>query len=40
MPGHVAATRACLDHMDEALDSENATHDRESILAALAVRLH
>ena len=40
MPGHVAATRACLEHMDEALDSENASHDRESILAALAVRLH
>ena len=40
MPGHVAATRACLEHMDEALMSENATHDRESILAALAIRLH
>lgn len=40
MPGHVAATRACLEHMDEALLSEDASHDRESILAALAVRLH
>ena len=40
MPGHVAATRACLEHMDEALMSEDAAHDRESILAALAVRLH
>jgi hypothetical protein len=42
MPGHVAATRACLEHMDEALtsDAEHAAHDRESILAALAVRLH
>jgi ribonucleotide reductase alpha subunit len=40
MPGHVAATRACLEHMDEALTSEDAAHDRESILAALAVRLH
>jgi hypothetical protein len=40
MPGHVAATRACLEHMDEALLSENAVHDRESILAALAIRLH
>jgi len=40
MPGHVAATRACLDHMDEALMSEDAVHDRESILAALAVRIH
>ena len=40
MPGHIAATRACLDHMDEALMSDNAVQDRESILAALAVRLH
>ena len=40
MPGHVAATRACLDHMDDALMSEGAARDRESILAALAVRLH
>ena len=40
MPGHVAATRACLEHMDDALMSEGAAHDRESILAALAVRLH
>ena len=40
MPGHVAATRACLEHMDEALMSEDAAHDRESILAALAVRIH
>ena len=40
MPGHVAATRACLEHMDEALMSNDAAHDRESILAALAVRLH
>ena len=39
MPGHVAATRACLEHMDEALISEGA-NDRESILAALAIRLH
>ena len=40
MPGHVAATRACLEHMDDALVSNDAAHDRESILAALAVRLH
>ncbi len=40
MPGHIAATRACLDHMDDALMSDGAAHDRESILAALAVRLH
>jgi hypothetical protein len=40
MPGHVAATRACLEHMDEAMMSNDAAHDRESILAALAIRLH
>ena len=40
MPGHVAATRACLEHMDDALTSADAAHDRESILAALAMRLH
>jgi len=40
MPGHIAATRACLEHMDDALTSEDASHDRESILAALAMRLH
>ena len=39
MPGHRLATRACLSHMDEALHSDRA-QDRESILAALAVRLH
>jgi hypothetical protein len=40
MPGHVAATRACLDHMGEALVSDGGLQDRESILAAVAVRLH
>jgi hypothetical protein len=40
MPGHIAATRACLEHMDEALTSSDAAHDRESILAALALRIH
>jgi len=40
MPGHLVSTRACLEHMDEALMSDDAAHDRESILAALAVRLH
>ena len=40
MPGHVAATRACLEHMEEALMSKDEAHDRESILAALAIRLH
>lgn len=39
MPGYAQATRACLSHMDEALIS-NLPSDRESILAALAVRLH
>ena len=40
MPGHRAATRPCLDHMNEALLRDDGVHDRESILAALAVRLH
>ena len=40
MPGYAQATRACLEHMGEALDSNNGSHDREAILAALAVRLH
>ena len=39
MPGYAQATRACLEHMDEALGSD-APRDRETILAALAVRLH
>ena len=39
MPGYAQATRACLDHMEEALTS-NGANDRESILAALAIRLH
>jgi hypothetical protein len=40
LPGHVAATRACLDHMGEALVSDGGIQDRESILAALAIRIH
>ena len=40
MPGHVAATRACLEHMGEALDSHGGPQDRESILASLAIRIH
>jgi hypothetical protein len=40
MPGYGQATRACLDHMNEALDSNDAAHDREAILASLAMRLH
>jgi|SRR6476659_5531402 hypothetical protein len=39
LPGHREATRACLAHMEEALGSDRPA-DRESILAALAVRLH
>ncbi|MCY7281357.1 MAG: hypothetical protein LH610_10770 [Sphingomonas bacterium] len=38
MPGHALATRACLEQ-GEALGS-NSHRDRETILAALAVRLH
>lgn len=40
MPGCVQATRSCLDHMGAALDSHDPARDRETILAALAVRLH
>src|SRR5438128_588921 len=36
MPGHRIATASCLEHMDEALESESAT-DCQTILAALAV---
>ncbi len=39
LPGCLTATRSCLEHMDEALDSDSPA-DRETILAALAVRLH
>ena len=39
LPGHRVAIDACLEHVDEALDSQSAT-DCETILAALAVRLH
>ena len=39
MPGHRVATASCLEHMHEALNSES-TADRQTILAALAVRLH
>ena len=42
MPGHRCSTRECLAHMDEALsaDPAAAAHDREAILAALALRLY
>ena len=39
LPGHRVAVRCCLEHMDEALESERST-DATAILAALAVRLH
>lgn len=39
MPGHRVATATCLEHMQEALDSDSPT-DRQTILAALALRLH
>ena len=40
MPGGRQATRSCMEHMGEALGSADPAHDRESILAALAVRFH
>jgi hypothetical protein len=39
MPGHKVATASSLEHMSEALDSDSPT-DRQTILAALAIRLH
>ena len=39
MPGHAMTTRAAIEHMGEALGSQS-SRDRETILAALAVRLH
>jgi hypothetical protein len=39
MPGHSTAMRAAIEHMGEALGSDS-QRDRETILAALAVRLH
>lgn len=39
MPGCRTATRCSLEHMAEALDSESPA-DRQTILAALALRLH
>jgi hypothetical protein len=39
LPGHRVAVRTCLEHVDEALDSESET-DCSTILAALAIRLH
>ena len=39
LPGHRVSTQCCLEHFDEALQSESAS-DRTSILAALALRLN
>ena len=39
LPGHRVATRCCLEHVDEALDSRSPS-DCTAILAALALRLH
>ncbi len=39
LPGHRVATRSCLEHIDEAIDSRS-SKDCTTILAALAVRLH
>jgi len=39
LPGHRVAVQTCLEHVDEALDSETET-DCSTILAALAIRLH
>jgi hypothetical protein len=39
LPGHRVATRCCLEHMDEAMDSL-VPADSNAILAALALRLH
>ena len=39
LPGHRVATRCCLEHLDEALESHS-SEDRTTILAALALRLN
>ena len=39
MPGHRIATTSCLEHIDEALMSDSPS-DRQTILAAVAVRMH
>ncbi len=39
LPGHRVATRCCLEHLDEAIESRSSA-DCTSILAALALRLH
>ncbi|MFL5113326.1 MAG: hypothetical protein ACJ8DL_21840 [Microvirga sp.] len=39
LPGHRVSMQCCLEHVDEALDSDS-DRDGNAILAALAVRLH
>ena len=39
LPGHRVAVQSCLEHVDEAIDSQT-PNDTTTILAALAVRLH
>ena len=39
LPGHRIATRCCLEHVDEAIDSHS-NAEKTAILAALALRLH
>ena len=39
LPGHRVAMKCCLEHVEEALDS-NSDGDCTAILAALAIRLH
>jgi hypothetical protein len=39
LPGHRVSVQSCLEHVDEAIDSRS-TSDCNTILAALAVRLH
>ncbi len=39
LPGHRVSMQCCLEHVDEALDSDS-ERDGNAILAALAVRLH
>ncbi|MGN6850349.1 MAG: hypothetical protein ACTHJK_12885 [Sphingomicrobium sp.] len=39
LPGHRVAVQTCLEHVDEAIDSDSES-DFRTILAALAIRLH
>ena len=39
LPGHRVTMMSCLEHIEEAIDSQS-ENDRTTILAALAIRLH